>query len=474
MSFSVVAIAAYVAVQLGIGWAVSRRIRTEDDYLLAGRRLGYGLATFTIFATWFGAETCVGAAGEIYSNGVAGGSADPFGYAACILLMGLFFARPLWRLGVTTLADLLRLRYSVKVERFSVAIMVPASLLWAGAQIRAFGQVLATASGWSAEAAIVVAATTVVLYTVWGGLLADAVTDTVQGVVLAVGLVAVAWGVASAVGGVSAGLAAVPPERFRLVDPARPALETVEAWAIPVLGSMLSQELAQRILASRSPEVARRSSFAACAVYLGVGLLPVFVGLVGPSLVPGLEDPEQLLPTLAREVLPRAAYVLFVGALVSAILSTADSTLLVAATLVSHNVVVPLRGDVDEARKVKIARAWVVVFGAIATVLALSSEGVHSLVEQASGFGSAGFVVVVVVGLFTGFGGQWAALASLAAGIVVWCAGSYVLAWKLPYLWSLAAALAAYGVVAPFDRGRRVEGSGPGAPLPPATVEPAR
>ncbi len=465
MSFSLVAIGAYVAVQLAIGWLASRRIRTEDDYLLAGRKLGYGLATFTIFATWFGAETCVGAAGEIYSNGISGGSADPFGYALCILLMGLVFARPLWKLGITTLADLLRLRFSVKVERLSVFIMVPASLLWAGAQIRAFGQVLAAASGWAPTTAILVAACTVVLYTFWGGLLADAVTDTVQGVAMAIGLVAVAWGVAAAVGGVGAGLASVPPERFALFDPARPALETVEAWAIPVLGSVLSQELAQRVLASRSPEVARRSSFAACAVYLALGLVPVFVGLVGARLVPGLEDPEQLLPTLARDVLPTAAYVLFVGALVSAILSTADSTLLVAATLTSHNVVVPLSQRTDEAYKVRVARSWVVVFGFVATALALSSEGVHALVEQASGFGSAGFVIVVTVGLFTRFGGEWAALASMVAGIVAWCLGSYVLAWKLPYLISLASAAVAYLVVAPFDAARALE---PAPAEPPA------
>src|SRR5919106_4743669 len=109
----------YVLVQLAIGAVVSRRIRTEADYLVAGRSLGYGLAIFTIFATWFGAETCIGAAGAIYENGLSGGSADPFGYALCLFFMAAVFAVPLWRRKLTTGADLFSQRYSPRHERFA-------------------------------------------------------------------------------------------------------------------------------------------------------------------------------------------------------------------------------------------------------------------------------------------------------------------------------------------------------------------
>ncbi|MDP2471721.1 MAG: hypothetical protein Q8W46_12710, partial [Candidatus Palauibacterales bacterium] len=88
-------IAGYIFVQFAIGLYVSRRIRTEDDYLVAGRSLGPGLTTFTVFATWFGAETCVSAAGLAYANGLIGASAEPFGYGLCIIVLGLFLAVPL-------------------------------------------------------------------------------------------------------------------------------------------------------------------------------------------------------------------------------------------------------------------------------------------------------------------------------------------------------------------------------------------
>src|SRR5687768_8759405 len=119
MSSALLGILAYVFAQLLIVFIVSRRARraTEADYLLAGRRLGPGLATFTIFATWFGAETCIGAAGRVYEGGLSNSTADPFGYTICLLLLGLVFAVPLWRRGLTTFADFYRQRYSPGVER---------------------------------------------------------------------------------------------------------------------------------------------------------------------------------------------------------------------------------------------------------------------------------------------------------------------------------------------------------------------
>lgn len=434
---------AYVAVQLGIGWYVSRRIRTEEDYLVAGRSLGYGLATFTIFATWFGAETCIGAAGAIYESGLSGGSADPFGYGLCLLLMGLFFAVPLWRRKLTTVGDLFRQRFSGGVERLAVVLMVPTSVLWAGAQIRAFGQVLSASSELEVTVTITLAAAVVIVYTISGGLLADAWTDLLQGVVLIVGLVVLVVSIVKGAGG--APLAQVEPARLQVFGGADvPLLDVVEAWAIPVCGSVLAAELISRVIAARSPQVARRSSLAAGVGYLAVGLIPVTIGLVGFEVMPGLEDPEQVLPLLAQRYLPPVAYTLLAGALVSAILSTVDSALLVAGSLVSHNVVVPMRPGMTEKQKVRVARIGVAVFGVFAYFVALSAEGVYALVEEASAFGSAGIFTVLVFGLFTKVGGERSAYAALVAGIVVWVVGAYIVGLPHPYLSSLGAALAAY------------------------------
>src|SRR5262245_15727152 len=106
-----IGVALYVLAQFAVGMWVSRQVKTEDDYFVAGRRLGMGLATFSIFATWFGAETCVGAAGGIYSEGVTRTTVEPFAYGICLLVMGVVFAAPFWRSKAITLADLFRVRY---------------------------------------------------------------------------------------------------------------------------------------------------------------------------------------------------------------------------------------------------------------------------------------------------------------------------------------------------------------------------
>jgi len=446
-------ILAYLVLQFGIGAYVSRRIRTESDYIVAGRQLGYGLATFSIFATWFGAETTIGSAGAVYGSGLTGATSDPFGYGACLLIMGVVFAAPLWRRKLTTLADLFRQRYSPGVEKLAVLLMVPASLLWAAAQIRAFGQVISASAGIGVSVTITVAAGIVVAYTAFGGMLADAWTDLIQGIVLVVGLL-VLFGALL----LSTGLepfTAIPAARLDPFAGGASALGVIEEWAIPICGSVVAAELVSRVISARSPEVAKRSSLVAGGGYLILGLIPVTVGLAGSVLLPGLEDPEQILPLLAQRLLPGALYVILAGALISAILSTVDTTLLVCSSLVSHNLIVPARPGMSERSKVRIARGGVALFGVLAYIIALHADGVYALVEEASSFGSAGIFTVVTIGLFTTWGRAAAAIASLLGGVIAWVLGAYVLGLDLPYLTSLLVSIAAYAGVALLQRQRQ-------------------
>jgi Na+/proline symporter len=442
-----------MAVQLAIGVWISRRIFSESDYLLAGRKLGVWLVTFSIFATWFGAETIVGSAGRAYREGVSFASAEPFGYGLCIVLMGAIFAGPLWRRNLTTLADLYRQRYSAGTERLAAIVLIPSSVLWAAAQIRGFGYVLSVSSGnMTTDAAVAIAAGFTVLYTTFGGLLADAINDVIQGVVIAAGLTALFFAVLLHAGGWDAvTIALADPARVRAFPEGESLLMVAERWAVPVFGSVLATELIGRILGARSVRVARRSAYAAAALYIAIGIIPLTIGLIGPALAPALADEERIVASVARELLPPAMYVIFAGALISAILSTVDSTLLVSSALLSHNIVVPALKIEDEARKVRIARIGVLAFGAVAYALALHAQGVFQLVEQASAFGSAGTLVTVCFGLFTPFGGSRAAIATLAMGMLSYVAASAA-GVTAPFLTSLLTSLATYVLVAPLDR----------------------
>ncbi|MBM4337020.1 MAG: sodium:solute symporter [Deltaproteobacteria bacterium] len=448
MNWLLIGLFGYVGLQLVVGLAVSRKVASESDYLVAGRKLGPALVVFSMFATWFGAESCIGAAGAVYAEGLSGARADPFGYAACLFLIGAVFAAPLWRRKLTTLGDLFAWRFGARVEKLAVLLMAPTSVLWAAAQIRAFGQVVSISSGLELELAIALSAGVVILYTAAGGLLADAVTDLIQGAVLTVGLIALAVAVFVLGDASLAGLA----ETSRSFAPVETSwLARAESWAIPVCGSVLAQEMVARVLAARSPELARGGAFAASGLYVAVGIIPVGLALVGARILPGLEDPEQILPRMALQHFPLWFYAIFAGSLISAILSTVDSALLAAASLVSHNLIVPLRPEMEDRSKLRLARVCVVVFGIVSYLLALHAEGVYALIETAAAFASSGVLVSASFGLFSRIGGARSAAAALLVGAAAWSVAEWGELVEAPYLASLAAALVSYLAVAAFE-----------------------
>ncbi|MFN3743677.1 MAG: sodium:solute symporter family protein [Hyphomicrobiaceae bacterium] len=451
MSVTIAGIVGYVGLQILIGAWVSRRIATETDYVLAGRSFGVGLAAVSIFATWFGAEVVIGAASRVYTSGLSGAQAEPFAYAAGILVMGLVFAARLWRRGIQTLADFFRFRFSERIERLAAVLLIPGSVLWAAAQIRGFGQIVGSAAGIELETALTLAVIAVVVYTVLGGLLADAYNDAIQSAVIVAGLFGLCWIAVSEAGGIAAGLARIEPARWLVFPADQSLLALIEKWAIPICGSVVAVELISRVLACRSPEVARAGATLGGVCYLLIALIPVTLGLIGPFLVPDIADSEQIVPEIAQRHLPPVLYVLFVGALISAILTTVDSALLAAGTLLSHNLLLRLRPTASERIKVAVARASVATLGIIAYLLSLRATHISDLVELASAFASAGIFVTLVFGLLTRMGGEFSAFAAMASGALVWLAGAHLFEIQAPYVAGLAAAAIAYIAVAQFE-----------------------
>ena len=450
---------AYVLLQFAVGVWVSRRIRTEADYILSGRTLGLVLVAFSVFATWFGAEAIVATSGEVYERGLAGAAVDPVAYAAAVVISGLTLAAVLWRNGLTTFADMFRKRYSREVETLVVVALLPGSIFWAAAQIRAFGGVLTTSSGFSLTTTIGFAAILVAGYSVVGGLLADAVTDFLQGSVVIVGLIILAIAIAVNMGGFTAVLSSAEPERLSFFTPAEGgSLKKIEQIVIAVCGSLVAVELISRFLGARSASVARAGTVAGGLMYLAVGLIPVFLGLAAAHLVKTnpefkvtLSQNEQVVPALAQFVLPQWDYVLFAGALISAILSTVHSALHAPASQVSHNIVARFVPTLDPRGKLVAVRVSVIALSFVAFALALTSERIKDLVEVASAFGSAGVFVAAMFAIFTKVGGASSALTSIIVGAAVWAAGRFALDWTAPYIAALACSTVAYLAVAAWE-----------------------
>ena len=440
----VVGVIAYIILQFAVGLWVSRQIVTERDYINAGRRIGPIIGAFTVFATWFGAEAIIGAGGEVYRKGISGATLDPFGYALALVVSGLVLAVPLWNRGYVTFGDLFRERYSPGVEKLAVFLMLPGTVMWAAAQIRAFGQVMGAASDVPVVTMVIIGAVVVIAYTTIGGLMADAITDFIQGVAIIAGLIVLCLLVVSSLGGLGAALERVPAERLSYGEAASNPLVLAEMWAVPIFGTMVSIELISRMLATRSAQVARTACVYGGLIYLLVGLIPVFLGLVGPVLAPDLAEPEQIVPQLAQVYLPAILYVIFAGAIVSAILSTVDSALLASGAILSHNVIQHVAGDWVRRRPLLVTRLTVAGLGVVAFVIALQPGTIHELIVTAASFGSAGLVVVTLFGLFTPVGGVASAYGALILGAGVWAASSLFELTETPYLYGVGSAVLVY------------------------------
>ncbi len=449
----------YVAVQFVIGTLVSRRMANEQDYILAGRSLGTGLVAFSVFATWFGAEAIVASAGEIYDKGLAGALTDPFGYGFAVVIVALLIAAPLRSRNAVTFADVIRERYSGTVEKLFVLVLLPGSVFWAAAQIRAFGQILASGSGLDLGTTLLIAAVLVAGYSVVGGLLADAITDVVQGLAVIIGLVVLVVFVAAKLDGIGPALASVAPERLDPLATGEDGISgKIEKLVIVIGGSLVSVELISRFLGARSVAVARTGTLIGGLMYLAIGLMPLFLGLVGPKVIKDLPESEQIVPRLAEVLLPPFAYALFLGALVSAILSVVHAALHAPAAQISHNIINRIAPELSAKGRLGSVRLSVFGLSIVAYLLAAGFERIKELVEIASAFGSAGAFVVAMFGIFTRFGGPASAALSLVVGIVAWVIAKYGLEVKLPYLTGLGAAFAVYVVVGVIEGRVRLAG----------------
>ena len=434
----------YLVVVLAIGLYAARRIDDQADYLVAGRRLPFWLCSATLFATWFGGGTAIGAAGAAYQSGLRGVIADPFGAALCLFLFGAFYVKVLRRLELLTVADFFRHRYGGLAEPLAGLCVIPAYLGWVGSQFVAFGFILNALTGFDTTTAIVGGAVLVTLYTMAGGLWSVSLTDAVQGAILTLGLVALFVVVLAAPGG-GAAWSAIPEEHWRfLPEPGWPErLGWIQAWLVIGLGAIPSQDLLQRAMSARSESVARASCHTAGLLYRTVGMVPVVLGLLGSQLLPGLANPELVVPRLCLEYLPPLGIALVLGALLSAIMSSADSALLAPAGIVSENLAAFLRPGLSDAARLAISRIVVPVFGALSLGVALWFETVYDLMVGSWSVMLVSLLVPLTGGMIWRRPSRLAACASMLAGLVAWVGLSRV---EMVWPADLMAALVGLGI----------------------------
>ncbi|WPP51295.1 sodium:solute symporter family protein [Catalinimonas niigatensis] len=416
----------YIAVTLLVGIFTSRFIQSSKDFVLAGRKLPLVLASSALFATWFGSETVLGASSEFVEHGLLGVIEDPFGAALCLLLVGLLIARPLYKLNILTFCDFYRDRYGKRTEILSSLCMVPSYFGWIAAQLVALGIIFHSVAGISIAAGIIIGAIVVVIYTYVGGMWAISITDFIQSIIIIAGLVFLALDLFDEAGGLTEVIARTPEGFFQFFPEPDfdSSIEYFAAWITIGLGSIAQQDIFQRVMASKSANVAVKASYLAAFLYLSIGFIPLFIGLaamqVYPEVIGEIGDTQLVIPTVVLQHAGIGIQVLFFGALISAIMSTTSGAILAPATILAENLIRPYIKDQSDHNLLRLLRISVVLVAIAATIMANIQTNIYDLVAQSSALSLVSLFVPLMAGLYWKRSTELGALLSIVGGMSVW------------------------------------------------------
>jgi SSS family transporter len=422
----------YWVISVGIGLYAARYVKNSKDFAVAGRSLPMYVVTATVFATWFGSETVLGIPATFLKEGLGGVVADPFGASLCLVLVGLFFARPLYRMNLLTIGDFYRNKFGRTVEILMTICIVISYLGWVAAQIKALGLVFNVVSGdyLSQHTGMIIGACSVLVYTLMGGMWSVAITDFLQMIIIVVGMLYIGWNISGMTGGVSAVVAHASEAGKFAFWPAPTPKEMVAffaAWITMMLGSIPQQDVFQRISSSKNEKIAGRASVLGGVLYFCFAFIPMFLAysatLIDPKMVEGLidKDSQLILPTLILTKAPVFAQVMFFGALLSAIKSCASATLLAPSVTFTENVLKEIMPKMSDKHFLGVMRTVVVIFTAIVTAFAMNTgSSIFKMVENAYQVTLVAAFVPLAFGLYWKRSTRQGALLSIILGVIVW------------------------------------------------------
>lgn len=436
-------IVGFFAVRMGVGIWASRKVSNAADYIVAGRSLPIYMVGASVMATWFAAETLMGASSSGYQYGFQGVIFDPFGAAACLFISGFFFTRLMRRARYLTVVDFFEHRYGKWMTIMASIGQLMTYFVWTGAQMVAAGTIVnALFPSVPVEVGMILVAVWVTGYTMLGGMLADTLLDFIQMFFTAGGMALIFGFVFYQIGGWD-GLTSIDstlynPKPFTLLpDMAGDAgylgyfgpmgwMYWVAAWLSIGLGSIPTQDLFQRSMSARNESTAVWGTYFAGVLYLVFGIMSPLIGIMMFKLDPAMADPDSVLVSAALQYVPPVLTAIFMAALTSALMSTSDSSLLAGASVVTQNLF-PLFGkQLNPTEEVKWTRIMVGINGFIGIVFALTAQIIYELGVVAWTLLLVGLVTPFIFGMYWKKANGYGAVSAVVAGWGSWAILTWV------------------------------------------------
>lgn len=416
MSIDVIIILAYLGLMILCGvYSMKRASGSTSEYLVAGRNLPFAVFFPCLAAVILGGGSTFGSASKAYEFGLSG-AWPTLMFGLGVVAIGLFLAKKLNRLKVYTLSEMLERRYAHGTRYVSAAISAFYTVMIAVVQIVALGTVLKALLGWDLNTAIIIGGLITMAYTLMGGMIAITITDVIQFILMTAGIcILIPTGISQA-GGWDALVTQVPPEFFTMTNVSGQRM--LSYFLLLFLGIMIGQEIWQRVFTARTEDIAKKGAIAAGLYSIFWGLAMGICGILAYVLVPNLSSNAEALPQLVLEVLPVGLSGLVLAALMSALMSTVDSTILGAATLVTNDILRPTLKFDDEA-EMRVSRYATAVISIIVIILGVWVGDVWTALDTAYAYLSGCIFVPVMAAFFWKRANWQGALSSIIISAIV-------------------------------------------------------
>lgn len=341
------------------------------------------------------------------------------------------------------------------MEIFCSLVIIVSYLGWVAAQITALGLVfsLLAQGAMSTTTGMLLGTAIVLIYTLYGGMWSVAMTDFIRMIVIALGLVAIAWYAAELAGGANKVVNfAVQIDSLQFFPSGGDKVWLFFAAAISkMLGSIPRQDVFARVMSSKDAKTAVRGPVIGGILYFLFALIPMFVVMAAVLIMPETtqallkDDPQKVLPTLVMGKMSLFLQIAFFGALLSAIMSTASATLLAPSTTFVENILRNIKPVMSDAATLRAMRVSVLAFTAWVLTYAMTMQGtpIYEWVSGAYQITFVGAFVPLVFGLYWKRGRTQGAVLSIFLGVATWMLFIWATSWSELFPAQLAGLLAA-------------------------------
>ncbi|MBA1202225.1 sodium:solute symporter [Pseudomonas capeferrum] len=402
----------YAAGMLLLGWYGMRRARNQEEFLVAGRNLGPAFYMGTMAATVLGGAATVGTVRLGYVHGISG-----FWLCAAlgagILVLNLFLAKPLLKLRVFTVTQILERRYTPMARQASAAIMFAYALMISVVSTLAIGTVLQVLFDLPFWAAILMGGGVVVVYSSIGGMWSLTLTDIVQFVIKTIGLMFVLLPICLyRIGGWDELVARLPDSAFSLTTIGYDTIVTY--FLIYFFGILIGQDIWQRVFTARSEGVARAAGSVAGVYCVLYGLVGALIGMCAKVLLPELDNANNAFAAIVQSALPDGIRGLVIAAALAAMMSTASAGLLAASTTITEDLLPKLRGG--QMSSLAMARLFTLLTGLLVLVIALLVNDVIGALTLAYNLLVGGILIPMLGAIYWKRASTAGAITSMALG----------------------------------------------------------